>query len=177
MNVSEFLQQTAEEVMVRKVTTLRPHDTLSDAAYKFLHARISGAPVVDTDGKCVGVVSVSDIVAAPEKLADQRAEAVDVFFRQSDFCFPTIAYENELIRFRDKSIAGADGQVRDVMVKDVVSVTVDADLQEVLEDFIEARIHRVIVLDRDDKLAGLVTMADVLGALLRAMDQPTIITP
>jgi predicted transcriptional regulator len=55
--------------MARDLITLRPESPLAQAAGVFLHEQISGAPVVDAGGVCVGVLSVSDILEAEERLS------------------------------------------------------------------------------------------------------------
>jgi len=50
-------QKTARDFMVKKLVTLRPDMDVLDAVQRLLKNRISGAPVVDEDGKLVGVFS------------------------------------------------------------------------------------------------------------------------
>lgn len=50
-------QKTARDFMVKKLVTLRPEMDVIDAVQRLLKNRISGAPVVDADGKFVGVFS------------------------------------------------------------------------------------------------------------------------
>lgn len=47
----------AEEIMVTRLVTLSPHVDVLDAVRILLKNRISGAPVVDPDGKYLGVFS------------------------------------------------------------------------------------------------------------------------
>jgi CBS domain-containing protein len=68
MKVTEWLERTlSKEIMVRRVTTLRPTDALAHAAGLLLREQMSGAPVVDERGVCVGVLSASDVVGAEKK--------------------------------------------------------------------------------------------------------------
>lgn len=168
MDMNEFLQKRAEEMMVRKVTTLRHDDTLANAAYTFLHRGISGAPIVDADGACVGVLSVTDILRAAEKLADRQAEIAEAFFARSELVLPVTVYENDLAAVRDKAMPAAEQLVEEFMVKDLVLVRSDDTIERVVRDFVDARIHRVLVIDKEGKLVGLITTMDVIAALLRA---------
>ena len=168
MDISDFLQKRAEDVMVRDVTVLRRDDTLAHAAYTFLHKQISGAPIVDVDGKCVGVLSVTDILGAAEKVAERQAEIAEAFFSRSDLILPATVYEDDLAAVRDKIEPAAEQPVENFMVQDIVCVRCDDSVEKVAQDFIDARIHRVLVIDTDGKLAGLITTVDVIAALLRA---------
>lgn len=60
----------AEDLMVRNVVRLPEEMPLHDAARLLLQNHIGGAPVVDAQGKCVGVLSVIDVLRVAEKRAD-----------------------------------------------------------------------------------------------------------
>ncbi|MCZ7590998.1 MAG: CBS domain-containing protein [Kiritimatiellae bacterium] len=51
---------TVREIMVRRLVTLRPNQPIRDAIDILLRSRISGAPVVDADGKLIGMLSEKD---------------------------------------------------------------------------------------------------------------------
>jgi CBS domain-containing protein len=69
-----MLEKTnVESVMTRNVATLTPDATVEHAARLFATRHITGAPVVDTNGRPVGVVSQSDVMAA-----DKRKIVADV---------------------------------------------------------------------------------------------------
>ena len=65
MNLTDWLKgTTAEHLLHRDLVTLYPQMLMSEAAAILLHQQISGAPVVDDRGVCVGVLSASDFVKA-----------------------------------------------------------------------------------------------------------------
>ena len=168
MQIKHFLKQCAEDVMVRDVTSLRRDDTLANAAYTFLHKRISGAPVVDADGKCVGVLSVTDVLGAAEKVAQRQAKLAEAFFSRSDLELPATMYEADLVAVRDRIAPAAEQPVENFMVEDIVWVRSDDTMDRVVRDFIDAGIHRVLVINSDGKLVGLITTVDVIAALMKA---------
>lgn len=51
------MTMVAEDIMVTRLVTLSPHVDVLDAVRLLLKNRISGAPVVDADGKYLGVFS------------------------------------------------------------------------------------------------------------------------
>lgn len=53
---------TAEEAMTRDVVSARVGDPLYDAAYQMLDGVIRHLPVVDDNGRVIGVVSVRDLL-------------------------------------------------------------------------------------------------------------------
>jgi CBS domain-containing protein len=62
-----LLDLTASELMARDVVLLPEHISLRDAARLLRRARVSGAPVVDEQGRCVGVLSAADFIRWAEQ--------------------------------------------------------------------------------------------------------------
>lgn len=61
---------TAADLMVRDVVRLPEQLSLREAAQLLLRHHISGAPVVDAQGRCVGLLSSADFL----RLAEKRSE-------------------------------------------------------------------------------------------------------
>jgi CBS domain-containing protein len=53
---------TAEDVMTREVVTIPRRTSLRDAARLLRRADVSGAPVVDDEGRCVGLLTAADFL-------------------------------------------------------------------------------------------------------------------
>src|SRR4249919_3217808 len=61
------LQMIAKNIMTRDIITVTPTMTVKNLAMTLIKNQISGAPVSSKDGKIVGIVSESDIVAKKGK--------------------------------------------------------------------------------------------------------------
>jgi CBS-domain-containing membrane protein len=59
-NKKPLLALTAADLMTREVVAIPAGTTMRAAARVLAHARVNGAPVIDTEGRCVGVLSTSD---------------------------------------------------------------------------------------------------------------------
>ena len=58
-----------QDIMTKKVLTVRPETTVREVAEILVNHKISGVPVVEDDGRLVGIVSEGDLVRkefAPE---------------------------------------------------------------------------------------------------------------
>lgn len=53
----------ARDIMTRKVCTIQPEASVQEAAQLLVSRRISGAPVVDADGKLIGIITEADIIS------------------------------------------------------------------------------------------------------------------
>lgn len=67
----EGLETSIDEVMSTDVETVDPHDTVADACRTFVAARVGALPVVDAHGKLVGILSVTDVLAAAARLFER----------------------------------------------------------------------------------------------------------
>jgi CBS-domain-containing membrane protein len=155
-----LLRLTAEEIMSRDVLVIPQHTTLRYAAHLLAQARVSGAPVVDAEGRCVGVLSAADLVYWVDRSsrAPRRCEG-----RENCACC-------------DWQLDGLDDvpddSVSRYMTTDVVAVGADAPLADVARAMRDGRIHRVIVLDSERRPAGVVSSMDVLAAVARLTPPP-----
>ena len=51
------------DIMTRKVCTISPEASVQEVAQLLYQERISGVPVVDTDGRIIGIVTEADIIS------------------------------------------------------------------------------------------------------------------
>jgi CBS domain-containing protein len=126
---------------------------LRDLAKLFLEKGITGAPVVDEEGRLAGVISQTDLVYYHLTRGDELV--LDSHFYQS------ARVEGRHIpagfQFEDFNT----GCVADVMTPVVHSVTEVATVDSVARLMTRNRIHRVIVR-RGRRVAGIISALDVL---------------
>lgn len=53
----------ARDIMTSKVCTIRPEASVQEIAQLLYRERISGAPVVDADGRIIGIITEADIIS------------------------------------------------------------------------------------------------------------------
>lgn len=161
-------EQKAAEIMTKSVACLRPSDRLADAVNLFLRDQISGAPVVDEDGVCIGVLSATDIVSFEEKREKTPAAASSITRRPFDSWAWGADWWHQFGKISSELQPRLEESVIAYMTRDIVSVTEDTPLGVVIRQMVDAHVHRVLVLDSGRRLVGLITTMDVLAAALRA---------
>ena len=57
----------ARDIMTRKVCTIYPEASAQEAAQLLDQMRISGLPVVDEDGKIIGIITEADIISKVDR--------------------------------------------------------------------------------------------------------------
>ena len=158
----------AMDVMTPDVITVDP-DTSVQAVAKLLSERgISGVPVVDAANQLVGIVSEGDLLHRVETGTERRPERLTG--RRHSWWLDTIASDEELARDYAKSHGRT---AKDVMTRDVISVTDTTELADVAMLLETKRIKRVPVL-RDGRLVGIVSRANLVQALAVTKSDPGI---
>jgi predicted transcriptional regulator len=161
---TSFLDDTtAGEVMTQHVVIVRPEMSLADAAAVLLEHQLSGAPVVNQQGVCVGVLTAADFVKSEQH---RREDHEEVEVRRSNLLLPDDFYAGRLAEIRERFASSTDRQVSQVMTRDLMTVSQRTALRHVIDCMVTAHVHRVFVLDSDDRLAGVITTMDILAALL-----------
>lgn len=140
----------ARDVMVSSVVTVKPSATVKDVAKLFLQHQISAVPVVDEQGKLVGIVSEGDLLHRAEIETEQRRS----------WWLRLIADDQALAA---DYIKAHGRKVEDVMTRNVVTATPDTPLNEIARLLEKQRIKRVPVV-RDGQLVGIVSRANLVQA-------------
>lgn len=138
-----------EDVMSREVHAVRPDTPLVTAVELLLDRVYRAVPVVDAEGRVVGILTDGDLLNRAGLLAvSAQRELTEAELAQ------------ELHRLRQ-----AGQTVGEVMKPDPVTVTSDATIARAVEVMTARDIKRLPVVDADSKLVGMVSRVDVLRAL------------
>jgi CBS-domain-containing membrane protein len=147
-----LLDLRAEDLMTREVLTLPSYLSLRAAAHELVRAAVSGAPVTDADGCCIGVLSVTDLV----HYLDHAAEGVR--YRHGGAC---VCSDWQII---DPEVLPSDS-VLSYMTKDVVTAEPETRAGELARRMLDAHIHRIIITDEQRRPVGIVSSTDILAAV------------
>ena len=144
----------AMDVMTSDVITVDPDTTIQALARLLAERGISGAPVVEPGGNLVGIISEGDLLHREEIGTARRHRA-----RRRSWWLDHFA--SDLARDYVKSHGRT---VKDIMTRDVVTVSEDTDLGEVAALMEAKRIKRVPVM-REGKVVGIISRANIVRAV------------
>ncbi|MDX1501459.1 MAG: CBS domain-containing protein [Thermoanaerobaculia bacterium] len=150
----------ASDVMNPEVLTVRERMAVQDLAEFLIDNEISGAPVVDDEGRLVGVVSMVDIVAAASEAVGFATDD-----RRPDFYLRDLADSFSEEEIKDLQIEQETSRVGDIMTPSIYSVSEDTSVSEVASMMLRAHLHRVLVT-REEALVGIISTSDLLGLLV-----------
>jgi CBS domain-containing membrane protein len=138
---------SVKEVMTRNVATVAPETPLRAVAEVMSQRKVSGVPVIDADGKVVGVVSNKDFLAhmgtgEAKTLMDLVAECL-----RGSGCVAT--------PIRQKYAS-------DIMSSPPITIDQDRSVIEAADLLIQKSINRLPVVDPGGKLVGILARADIV---------------
>jgi CBS domain-containing protein len=136
--------------------TVSPDATVEDVVKAMREHELPGLPVVDGDGRLVGIVTESDLVIADDE-GDLHIPHYIELFGGMVFLEPLRGFEARL-----KKAAAATA--RDMMTAEPVTVEADDPVRKAARLIADSGHNRLPVTE-GGKLVGVVTRVDVLGAL------------
>jgi CBS domain-containing protein len=157
----------AMDVMTTNVITVDPDTPVQAVATLLAERGISGVPVVDSANQLVGILSEGDLLHRVETGTERRPDRRSG--RRRSWWLDTIGSDEELARDYVKSHGRT---AKDVMTRDVISVSDTTELADIATLLETKRIKRVPVV-RDGKLVGIVSRANLVRALATAGSQLT----
>src|SRR5690625_43369 len=147
------------EFMTTDVLVVQPDDPIEQAVTQFAERNITGAPVVDQDGRYVGLVDDSDIVLSSSRVhAPSMVEILGIYF----------PVPGAMQKFEDEVRHALATTVSDVMQTDAPPLGSDATLTDVASAMNEHDVSRVTILDAEGRVVGLVSRHNLVAALSRA---------
>ncbi|XP_046828995.1 serine-rich adhesin for platelets isoform X1 [Vespa crabro] len=136
-----FTNKTLRELRIGTfddIETATEETSIILALKKFVERRVSALPVIDAEGKLVNIYSKFDVI---NLAAEKTYNNLDVSLR-------------------------AANEHRNEWFEGVQSCKLDETLFTVMERIVRAEVHRLVVIDEDDKVIGIISLSDLLYYLV-----------
>ena len=160
----------ARDVMKTDVTSVQPNTSIEDLIQLLRVSYFTAVPVVDEEGKAVGLISETDILRAlaytisppqsgefqiePDKPRDKGVTTRILRGAQREVEVQATQVMRELLT----------REVRELMTPVVIRCSPDDPLSSVCETVVWKEVHRVVVTDEEGKVVGLITTLDLAEA-------------
>jgi 5'-AMP-activated protein kinase regulatory gamma subunit len=142
-----FMQRTIEELGIgtyENIATAKPATPLIVALQMFVERRISALPVVDDEGRVVDIYAKFDVI---NLAAEKTYNNLDVTIEQA-------------LKNRREGFEG----VRKCLKSERLGL--------IMERIVKAEVHRLVVVDGEDRVQGMVSLSDILTYLvLRPLEE------
>jgi CBS domain-containing protein len=141
--------------MTTDVKVAKQTDTIKSIAKILIHEKIGGLPVVDEDNRVVGIISETDIIKKEKHVAVPEF----ITFLQG------VIYLEDFKKMEKDIQDIAAVQVKDLMSKEVIKVYEDDTFDDVANIMIKKSVNRVPVVDKDNKIKGIICRYDIIKSM------------
>ncbi len=128
-----------KEIMSKNVLTAKTDTPFSEVVNTFTKSNINHLPILNSNGAIRAIISSTDVLKAIHEM-DQFAINYNGF-----------SIERRL-------------DVREEMTSDVISISADTEIKEIVQLMVENSIHALPVT-KDDQIIGIITSNDILKAI------------
>jgi CBS domain-containing protein len=150
--------KTAADILSADVPTLLPDQNAKTAIDLLAKTDLGAVPVIDGDRKVVGIVSESDLVLSEEESDLHLPHYLNIM--------GGIVFVGSMKGFEERLEKAFATEVSDLMTADpIVAHTYEA-ADRVAKKIADHHHNHIPVVDEDGRLAGMVTRADALAALV-----------
>ena len=130
----------AKEIMSRFAITIKENETVTNLAHLMMRFKISGVPVVSKNDEICGIVTATDLFSLMKDIVKSMNDGKNL--------------ENY-----------PDTQVSSLMAKDVVTITEETTLYEIMQIMCTKNIHTLPVMVISKKeIIGVIGRRDILNA-------------
>lgn len=150
---------TVADIMTRQVITVRPETDITEATRLLLDNHINGMPVVEADGRVVGIICQSDLIA------QQKRFPLPSLFTFLDG-YISLASTRQLEKEMQKIAATT---VRQAMTPRPVTVAPDTSIETVATLMVEHNYHTLPVVE-ESRLVGIIGKEDILRTIGRTTE-------
>ncbi len=146
------------QVMTTDVLTFSPDEKVQDATRRLIERGVDGGPVVDDEGRLVGMLSSGDLLVQETKL--HYPTVISLFGAYLELPSSHRRFEEDLRR-------AVGATVGDVMHDEPVSCAEDDTLERAATLMHDSEVSRLPVVS-DGKVVGIVARGDILRAVMGA---------
>jgi CBS domain-containing protein len=150
--------KTAAEIMDADVPSVTREEDAKRAIDLLAQTELGAIPVVDSENKVVGIVSESDLILSEEESDLHLPHYLNIM--------GGIVFVGSMKGFEKKLNKAFATNVRDLMTADPIVATTDEDAEAVAKKIADKHHNHLPVVDGEGRLAGMVTRADALAALV-----------
>ena len=149
---------TVADIMDSDPVTVTPEDTVEAVLRVLRENELPGVPVINTGGRCVGIITEADLVMA--------GEDADLHLPHYFELFGGFVFLESLGHFEERLRKATAALARDLMTEDPVTIGPGVGVQEAARLISRSKHNRLPVVEHG-RLVGVVTRVDVLEALTR----------
>jgi CBS domain-containing protein len=150
--------KTAAEIMNADVPSVTPDDEARTAIDLLAKSDMGAVPVTDDDRKVVGIVSESDLILSDEESDLHLPHYLEIM--------GGVVFIGSMKGFEKRLEKAFATKVSELMTADPITVHTYESADRVAKKIADHHHNHLPVVDEDGRLAGMVTRADALAAVV-----------
>jgi predicted transcriptional regulator len=151
---------TVADVMSRDPIVVKPQTPLKEAIHLIAEKRVSGLPVVDDQGKLVGIISETDL------MWQETGATPPPYIMVLD----SVIYLENPARYEQELHKALGQTVAEVMTKEAITTKPDQPLREAAQLMHDRDVRRLPVVDPAGKVVGILTRGDIVRFMAANQD-------
>jgi CBS domain-containing protein len=153
-----------QDAMEKEVIKFQVDDRIVDVAGSLRENKISGAPVVNKEGKVVGIISEGDIM----RLLEVHSPHIRLILPAPlDLIELPVRMKYEMDEIAEDMNKAASLLIGEIMTKKVLTINPDDDISDAAQLMDTHDVKRLPVVDADGNMVGIITRGDIIGAMVR----------
>ncbi len=149
---------TVADIMDTDAPTVSPEDTVEYVLRVMNDSELNGVAVVTAGGRCVGIITESDLI--------MTGENADLHLPHYFELFGGFVFLESLGHFEDRLRKATAALASDLMTEDPITIEPSASVHQAARLISRSKHNRLPVIEHG-RLVGTVTRVDVLEALTR----------
>lgn len=143
---------TAAFIMTPNVVTVTPETPIREVAELLASNSFGSLPVVNTEGKVIGLVTEEDMAS----------RVAEIHLPRHINFLGGIIYLQSPQRFEEDAERILADSAQEIMSETVTKVKLDTPVEEIASMMLEHNIRRVVVVNVEGQLQGIITRADII---------------
>ena len=149
---------TVRDIMDAEPVTVTPETPVEQVVRALRDNELTGLPVINEGGRCVGIITEQDLIMAGEEGDLHLPHYIELF--------GGIIFLESMHKFEERLQRATAATAQDMMTEDPYTIGPDATAREAGREMSHRKHNRLPVVEHG-RLIGMVTRVDVLDALTR----------
>jgi predicted transcriptional regulator len=159
--IERLLTLRVGDVMNAPVAFIRDSASMAEAARVLTENEVTGAPVVDQAGRCVGMLSATDFAERERRLATCKPETAgssgDIFVEASSDPLATESLAEDCVTEHMSPLVQTIGHAAPIM--------------NAARTMCREHIHRLVIVNDEQQPVGVVSSLDLVAAMVAAVEE------
>lgn len=145
---------TAQDIMTPDIITTSPDTPIKELSELFIKHKVNGFPVVDADGRLVGLVTEKNLIEQNKNIHIPTVISL----------FDAVIYLESGKKFEEEMKRYSGTRVKDILTPDVITVSPETEVSEIAALMAEKSIHSIPVV-KNNTIVGIIGKLDVIKGL------------